>query len=69
MIGDRERGGASTNYGVRGGQREDVEGIFMLSVLYSDVCWGEGGLVMEGDNGGRAECVQDSSKGSVLLEL
>jgi hypothetical protein len=69
MVGDGERGGASTNYGVRGGEREEAEGIFTLSVLYSDMCWGEGGLVMEGDDGGRAECVEDSSKGGVLLEL
>jgi hypothetical protein len=69
MIGDGERGGASTNYGVRGGEREEVEGIFTLSVLYSDMCWGEGSLIIEGDDGGRAECVEASSKGSVLLEL
>jgi hypothetical protein len=41
----------------------------MLSVLYSDVCWGEGGLIMEGNNGGRVECIEDLSKGGILLEL
>jgi hypothetical protein len=41
----------------------------MLSVLYSDVCWGEGGLIVEGNDRGRAECIEDSSKGGIQLEL
>jgi hypothetical protein len=29
----------------------------MLSILYPDMCRGEGGLIMKGDDGGRPECI------------